>query len=227
MRKPIVISVGGSLIVPAAGVDHIFLKEFRELLLQFTKQGFTFFIIAGGGKTCRDYQKAAKQVVPLDQEDLDWLGIHTTHLNGHLLRTIFHDIAYPKVLTHHSEKEEISEPVVIAAGWKPGHSTDYDAVAFAKVYDCDSVINLSDINYVYDKDPDKFADAKPLKKISWEDFRKIVGDTWRPGLNAPFDPVASKLAQEAGIKVVVMSGRDLKNFENYLEGKEFEGTIIS
>jgi len=227
MKKPIVISVGGSLIVPAAGVDYLFLKGFRQLVLQFTKRGFRFFIIAGGGKTCRDYQKAAQKVATLDSEDIDWLGIHTTRLNGQLLRTIFRDAAYPKVITHHTEKEEIEEPIVIAAGWRPGHSTDYDAVAFAKVYDCDTVINLSDIRYVCDKDPDKFSDAKPLKKVSWEDFRKIVGEKWHPGLNAPFDPIASKLAQEAGIKVVVMSGRDLNNFENYLEGKDFEGTVIS
>jgi len=227
MGKPIVISVGGSLIVPAAGVDYLFLKGFRELLLQFTKHRFRFFIIAGGGKTCRDYQKAAQKVVKLDQEDLDWLGIHATHLNGHLLRTIFHDIAYPKVLTHYSEKEEISQPIVIAAGWKPGHSTDYDAVSFAKLYGCDTVLNLSDIRFVYDKDPDKFADARPLRKINWPAFRKIVGEAWDPGSNTPFDPVASKLAAQLGLKVVVMSGRDLKNLENYLLGKPFKGTIIS
>lgn len=213
--------------MPAAGVDYLFLKGFRDLLLQFTKQGYRFFIIAGGGKTCRDYQKAAKQVVDLSQEDLDWLGIHATHLNGHLLRTIFHDVAYPKVLTHYTEKEEISEPIIIAAGWKPGHSTDFDAVSFAKLYGCDTVLNLSDIRFVYDRDPDKFPNAKPLRKLGWPAFQKIVGDKWNPGSNTPFDPVASKLAQEAGIKVVVMSGRDLKNLENYLEGKEFEGTVIS
>ncbi|OGY21717.1 MAG: hypothetical protein A2126_00790 [Candidatus Woykebacteria bacterium GWB1_45_5] len=227
MKKPVVISLGGSLIAPAAGVDYLFLKGFREIILKFVAQGFRFLIIAGGGKTCRDYQKAAQKVVGLGREDVDWLGIHATHLNGHLLRTIFRDAAYPKVLTHYLEREEVSKPVIVAAGWKPGHSTDYDAVSFAKLYDSDTVLNLSDIRFVYDKDPDKFADARALRKISWAAFMKIVGDRWDPGLNTPFDPVASKLAAKAGLKVVVMSGRDLKNLENYLLGKSFEGTIIS
>jgi uridylate kinase len=225
--KPIIISLGGSLIIPNGGVDHQFLKTFREVIIKFVEKGFRFFIIAGGGKTCRNYQEAARQVVELSSEDIDWLGIHTTHLNGHLLRTIFRGYSYPKVLTHYAEKEDVSEPIVIAAGWKPGHSTDYDAVSFAKLYNCDTVLNLSDIPFVYDKDPDKFPDAKPLREISWKDFQKIVGDTWDPGLNAPFDPGASKLAAEASLKVVVMNGHNLQNFENYLEGKDFEGTVIS
>jgi uridylate kinase len=227
MHKPTVISLGGSLIVPNGGIDHQFLKDFREIILKFTREGSRFLIVAGGGRTCRHYQDAAKKVVGLAPEDIDWLGIHATHLNGHLLRTIFRGDAHQKVLTHYLEKEEIPESIVVAAGWKPGHSTDYDAVSFAKLYGMDTVINLSDVSYVYDKDPNKFPDAKPQKKMSWEDYRKIVGDTWRPGDNLPFDPIASKLAHEEGIAVVVMSGKNLQNFGNYLEGKDFEGTVIS
>lgn len=227
MEKPIVVSLGGSLIIPDGGPDFQFLKNFRELILKFVDEGAKFLIVAGGGKICRTYQEAAKQITDLADEDIDWLGIHVTHLNAHLLRSIFREKAHLKVLTHYSEKEEISEPIVIGAGWKPGHSTDYDAVAFAGLYGMGTVVNLSDIAFVYDKDPKKFPDAKPLKEIGWQNFRKIVGDAWVPGDKLPFDPIASKLASESGIKVIVMSGKNLPNFENYLQGKPFEGTVIS
>jgi len=85
---------------------------------------------------------------------------------------------------------------------------------------------LSNIDKVYNKDPKKFKDAKSIDKISWIEFRKLVGDKWIPGLNAPFDPVASQKAQELGVKVAVLSGHNFENLGNYLEGKEFVGTVI-
>ena len=225
--KPKIISLGGSLIVPNGGIDHHFLRQFKDLIISQVERGGRFIIIVGGGKTSRHYQEAAQKVGKLDKEDVDWLGIHSTHLNAQLVRTILRDHAHLKIITHFDEVEEFQEPIMIAAGWRPGHSTDYDAVLHAKNHGADTVINLSNIDYVFDKDPHKNSDAKPLKEISWADFRKLVGDTWDPGANHPFDPIASKEAQKVGLKVVVMGGKDLDNFKNYLDGKDFEGTVIS
>lgn len=222
----IIVSLGGSLIVPEE-IDVEFLKKFRELILKYTKQGKKFILITGGGKTCRKYQKAAAEIRPLEEEDLDWLGIHSTRLNAHLIRTIFRDVAHQRIVKNPTEKEEFKESLLIAAGWKPGCSTDYDSVLLAKTYNVKKLVNLTNIEYVYDKDPRKFKDAKPIKKISWADFRKIVGDEWDPGLNLPFDPIASKEAQKLGLEVAIMKGSDLKNFETYIEGKNFKGTTIS
>lgn len=220
-----IISLGGSLIVPDQ-IDHQFLKSFKDIILNLVEKGNRFLIISGGGKICRVYQAAARQITDLTDEDIDWLGIHVTHLNAHLLRTIFRGHAHTKVLTHYDEKIDIQEPIVIGAGWKPGHSTDFDAVSFAQLYGAKRVVNLSDIAFVYDQDPNQFPDATPLKNISWGQFRKMIGDVWAPGRNSPFDPIASKLAQEAGIEVVVMNGNDLSNFQNYIENKDFQGTTI-
>ena len=89
-----------------------------------------------------------------------------------------------------------------------------------------TIDNLSNIDYVYDKDPKKYKKVKKLTVISWRNFRKIVGDEWHSGMSSPFDPVASKFAQKEKIQVTVINGRDLENLENYLEGKKFKGTII-
>ncbi len=154
------------------------------------------------------------------------MGIHATKLNAHLIRTIFRDVAHPYILKHYEIIRKVQEPVVVAAGWKPGWSTDYCALLICEDYDVRSVVNLSNISQVYDKDPRKFSDAKPIEKISWPDFRKIVGDEWQPGLNAPFDPIAAKKAEELGVKVVVLHGENFENLENYLAGKPFVGTVI-
>lgn len=188
----------------------------------------SFFLVVGGGTTARKYRDASEEVVKhqLSRDDLDWLGIHATRLNAQLIRTIFKEVAHPYVLKHYEIIRKVSEQVVVAAGWKPGWSTDFCSVLLAEDYGVKTIINLSNIDKVYDKDPRTSSDAQPFDKMSWEEFRKIVGDEWDPGMNAPFDPVAAKRAQELGVKVVVMNGNNLENVGNYLSGKEFNGTVI-
>lgn len=226
----VVISVGGSLIIPNGGIDTRFLSKFNIFIRQQLAKhpNRQFFLIIGGGATARHYRDAGRDVLghELTRDDLDWLGIHATKLNAHLVRTIFRDIAHQYVLKHYEIIRKVAEPVIVAAGWKPGCSTDYDAVLICQDYGVHQILNLSNIKQVYDKDPRMFPEAKPLEKISWEEMRKLVGDEWVPGMHAPFDPVAAKKAQEMNVRVVVMSGEDLENVTNYLDGEEFVGTVI-
>jgi len=225
----IVMSIGGSLIVPNGGIDSQFLKELNEFIREelAKNKNRQFFLIAGGGMTTRNYQAAARNVLghQLTADDLDWIGVHATRLNGHLLRTIFRDIAHPIIIDDYSIIQKPVERVIIGAGWKPGWSTDYDAVLVCEDYGVKTIINLSNISRVCDKDPKKFKDAKPIDKITWTNFRKLISGKWTPGMNAPFDPIAAKRAQGLGIKVVLM-GKDFKNIRSYLKGKSFVGTMI-
>ena len=223
-------SIGGSLIVPNGGIDTKFLSELNKFVRDqlASNPNRQFFLVVGGGRIARTYRDAGREVIghELTRDDLDWLGIHATKLNAHLVRTIFRDIAHPYIIKHYEIIRKASEPVVVAAGWKPGWSTDYDAVLLCEDYNVKEIINLSNIPQVFDKDPNENPDAKPINKISWKDFRKIVGDIWVPGMNAPFDPVAAQKAEEAGVKVAVLSGHDFNNLENYMTNKKFLGTVI-
>jgi len=229
--KVIVISLGGSLIVPHH-IDWQFLKKFRQMIISEIKKGKKFVIITGGGYAAREYIQAASKVTKLTRDDQDWLGIHTTRLNAHLVKTIFRQYAHPRINKNPTTTADLTEHfahgenIMVAAGWHPGNSTDYVATILAKRLGAKIIINLSNIKYVYDKDPNKFKDAKKIKKINWTDFRRIVGNKWDPGLNAPFDPVASRLAQENSLEVAIMDGRDIKNLKNFLDGKKFQGTVI-
>jgi uridylate kinase len=225
-RERIVVSVGGSLIVPDR-IDTDFLSRFRALISEKVGQGFSFYIITGGGKTARRYQDAAIAVHgDLTRDDLDWLGIHSTRLNGHLLRTIFREEAHPELIKDPSQAVESAEPVIVGAGWKPGWSTDYCAVEAAKSLGAKRVVNLSNIDYVYDKDPRKFEDAQKIERITWPEFRKLIPSEWDPGLSSPFDPVAAREAEALHLEVAIMSGAHLDRFSAYLDGKPFIGTVI-
>lgn len=211
-------------------IDSAFVKKFKEVIEEEITNGYRFIIIAGGGRTARKYIEAAVEVGGVDADDKDWIGIHSTRLNGHFLRTIFKKHAHPTINKNPYDLEDFlkaKEPILIAGGYRPGNSTDYMAVLLAKQFGAKKIANLSNIDYVCDKDPRTNPDAKQIKDISWPEFRKIVGDKWDPGANVPFDPVASKTAAEENMEVVIMNGKNLDNFKKYLEGEDFIGTTIS
>lgn len=222
-----ILSVGGSIIIPKTGFDVGFLKKFRALILSRVKKGDKFVLVIGGGATCRQYQKAASEVVKLSNTELDWLGIHTTWFNAEFVKLLFGKYVHKFVVTNPTNKLITSKPIVLAGGWKPGCSTDNVTILLAKSFGAKEVINLSNIDYVFDKDPNKFSDAKKIEKISWNDFRKnIVGYKWVPGANVPFDPIASGLAEKNKLIVKIVNGKNLGEVKKVLEGVEFSGTTI-
>lgn len=227
-KDSFVLSLGGSLIAPNGSIDTQFLRSFNQFIReQISSKKRRFFIVTGGGGTSRNYQKAAKEVRgAIENEDSDWLGLHATRLNAQLIRTIFRDIADPRVIKHYEIILKIDKPVAVAAGWKPGWSTDYCAITLCQDYGISHIINLTNIDQVYDRDPKKFPEAKPLHETTWEKYRSMIGDTWVPGMNTPFDPIASKLAEDLGIEVKILNGKDLENLAKALDGKSFHGTTI-
>ena len=222
-----ILSVGGSIIIPKTGFDIEFLKKFRNLILGRVKRGEKFILIIGGGDTCRQYQNAAKAIVSISEFDLDVLGTSATVFNANFVRLLFKEQSYPEVIQDPTQKVKTNKPIIVAAGWRPGCSTDKRAIMHANNYGAKEVFNLSNIEYVYDKDPNKYPDAQKIEKISWTDFRRdIVGYKWEAGANKPFDPIASQLAQKLGMKVVIVNGTDLKEVTKALNGQKFKGTII-
>lgn len=225
-EKTIIISVGGSMVVPNE-IDTTFLSQFKSLILDYVGRGFRFVLIIGGGKTARRYQQAGNLVTPLSKDDMDWLGIHTTRLNAHLLRSVFVHQAHPKLVTNPHEDIDWKESILIGAGWRPGCSTDYDAVLIAKNLSITKLINLSNIDYVYTADPRTNPDAQKIEQIGWKEFRTLIPEEWDPGLSSPFDPIAARECEKVGMEVVIMNGNNLDNLRNYLDEKPFAGTKIS
>jgi len=229
-KETIIISLGGSLVAPGE-VDLGFLKNFKHTVAKYIGQK-RFFILVGGGKIARLYQKALLEF-GAKEKDRDWAGINVTRLNAEVVKQMFEENCYSKIITDPNIKVRTNKDIIVGAGWKPGWSTDYCAVLIAKNHNVKTIINLSNIDYVYDKNPSEFTDAKPLKEIDWKTMERLVGDKWAPGLNAPFDPIASKLAAKLKLKVVMLNGKNLDRLEDFLNlptgqagDKPFIGTVI-
>ncbi len=225
VKEVVVLSLGGSLVSTAGGIDAGFLGEFRDFVLKGCERR-RFIIVVGGGKVARDYQ-AAEKITKLGDGEKDWIGIYATWLNAELVRALFGKQAHKKIGSDPDEKLDFKEDILVAGGWEPGFSTDYDSVLWAKRFGAKRLVNMSDVDYVYDKDPKKHSDSKPIEKISWKEFRKIVGNEWKPGSRLPFDPVAAREAERLGMKVMVLNGRDLGNVGKCIDGKSFKGTVVS
>ena len=230
-----VISLGGSIVAPG-NVDIEFLKGFVELIRSFLENDSNrrFIFVVGGGGPARQYQNAFKEICEnvgasdtCKNDEADWIGIMATRLNAQLVRALFSEWCCQEVITNPMEVAPLTGRVLVAAGWKPGFSTDYDAVLLAERFKADAVINLSNIAKVYTADPKIDPNAKPIDKISWADFRTMVGDEWVPGKNVPFDPIASRHAEKTNLKVICAAGKDLDNFRKILNGEDFFGTTIS
>lgn len=234
-----VLSVGGSIVAPEFP-DVAFVTRFvamvREYLTAHT--GDRLILVVGGGGPARIYQQAYRAVATTAKTDAlidvtdstdaaDWIGIMATRLNAQLVKACFGPLCREAVVTDPTTASAFSGRVLVAAGWKPGFSTDNDAVLLAERFGADTVVNLSNIEKVYTDDPRTNPDAKPLDTITWKDFRAMVGDDWVPGKNCPFDPIASKRAAELGLTVICAGGKDIENTRAVLEGRCYVGTTIA
>jgi uridylate kinase len=223
-----VISLGGSIIIPDE-IDIDFLKNFYTEIDNYLKHNrdHRLILVCGGGDVARAYQKAFRALLSTASDSAqDFIGIAATRLNAELLKQVFYQYCQDDVVTNPTTVEAFSGRILVAAGWKPGFSTDFDAVLLAEKFAAKAVINLSNIKKVYSADPKLEPSARPLDSISWAEFRKIVGDTWTPGKNVPFDPVAANHAAKINLKVIVAYGRDIPNLRAILDEKDFNGTII-
>jgi uridylate kinase len=223
-----VISLGGSIVAPD-GVDTEFLKSFVSLLSEelIKDEKRRFILVVGGGGPARVWQNAYRNITeqPMDDQ-ADWIGIMATRLNAQLIKAVLGPWCVQDVVIDPTQVGPFVSRVLVAAGWKPGFSTDYDAVLLAERFQADQVVNLSNIAKVYTDDPRKNPEAKPIDSISWTEFRALIGDEWVPGKNVPFDPVASRHAAKIGLPVVCAAGKDLDNLRSLLQGKAFTGTRI-
>lgn len=224
-KEKIIIAVGGSLLIPNA-IDVAFIKHLKEITLDLVGQGYQVILVPGGGKTARNYQVALQELGQHNSDALDWVGIKTIHLNSDFLHRIFAEQDIHDVIYKPEEIEGIQSSIVVKAAFKPGSSSDMGAVRMANISGAKRIINFSNTSHVYSADPRIDPEATRFDVLSWGDYRKLIPSEWTPGMSAPFDPVASKMAQDHGLTVAIL-GASTENLANYLSGAKFEGTILS
>lgn len=226
-----VASLGGSLVAPDA-VDIETVGAIRRIVFEYLdRTGDRCALVIGGGAPARRYQQAYRELASQlalegGDEAADWIGVMATRLNAELVRQALAPRCVDPVVTDPTAAFDFTGSILVGAGWKPGFSSDYDAVLLAKRFGATRVINLTNVERVYTADPRANPDARPLDAVSWPDFRAIVGDSWTPGANLPFDPIAAREAEMLGLEVIIARGANLDNLAAILAGEDFVGTRI-
>ena len=208
----IVMSVGGSVLYKN-NFNYKLAFEIKKSLKNKNK----YKLVAGGGKLARNL---ISQFDFLGEKERHKIGIMATNINAFVLSKIlnfnFLDIN-PRLIG-------LKNFNTVSGGYKPGWSTDVDAAIIAKYWKADIFLNMTDVRYVYDKDPKKYKNAKSFKEISFNKLMEIQGNKYDPGMHYVLDPRAVEILKRSKIKTYIFS--NIENLNKILEGKEFIGTRV-
>jgi uridylate kinase len=225
----IVISLGGSLLTRELSPDNF--KKYVDVIKKLHKLGHKLIVVCGGGKVCRDYQNIAK-AFNASKNQLDFIGIMATHLNASTLSSCLGKSAYLvkwKSLKEAGKevKKYFNKKIIVAAGYDVGTSTDYDSAYFAKLVKANLLINVTNVDGVYDKDPKKYPDAKKFEKIGYEEFIKIIKKNEQvPGEYRLFDLKAARLIKKIKLKTLIIDGTNPEEIIRAVNGRH-NGTEIA
>ncbi|MBS3086793.1 UMP kinase [Candidatus Pacearchaeota archaeon] len=226
MKEVVVLSLGGSLIIPDK-VDVVFLKKFKKFILQNTKT-HKFVIVCGGGSLARKYIAALKSAG--SSVHLQGLaGIASTRTNARFMSYFFNRDS-EKGIPHHVKdiKRLLEKQDFVFCGaltYKTGATTDAQAAEIAASFKA-PFINLTNVSGLYNKNPLKHKDAKFIPEITWKEFHKMATkEKFKPGQHFVIDGTASGIILKHKVKTYIL-GRDLSQLENVLKGKRFRGTLI-
>lgn len=226
--KILVISLGGSIIIPKGEMNLKFLHNFKQILLKNTKDK-RFVIVCGGGSIARKYIEALKGEHKSEKE-LSLAGIRATRMNAQFLMQLIGEKANSLLPMDMKEvKSNLRKnPVVICGALRYAEKSTSDSTA-AKLahYLKAEFINMTNVRGLYTADPRTHKNAKFISKISWRNFDIMANKSkYAPGQHFVLDQSASKLIKKHKIKTYII-GEDLTNLSKILQEKNFTGTLIS
>jgi uridylate kinase len=225
----VVLSVGGSMVYPEGGPDLDFLKSLGNAI---KKSKHSFGILTGGGTVARKYAKAAR-ALGASEYDADSIAITSTKQNAQLviasLKNAKLDV-YDKVIDNFEEAKVPAHQfkAVVMGGTIPGITTDTDSVLLAEAIGARRLVNISNVDGVYDSNPKTNKKARKYSQMSYSKLISLAShnDKRTAGTNFVFDMLACKLIARSKIETHFVSGKNLKDLENAIEGKKHNGTIV-
>ena len=219
----IVISLGGSVVI-SDDVDISFFIKLVDLLTKISLK-YKIYLVVGGGKTARIYIKFGREM-NLDEKILDQIGIDVTRVNARILTSYINDSnkEIPKTV---EQAIRIDKPIVVMGGTTPGHSTDMVGAELAEKTKALKFIIATNVDGIYNKDPNKHSNAKQLKTVTIKNLIEKFGTRWdSAGKNIVIDGPALEIINRAKIPTFVLNGKKIDQLEKAISDKEFIGTII-
>ncbi len=223
MISLITLSLGGSIINPGE-IDSNFLTDFSTTMKELNSR-YKFMIVCGGGKVARQYIKGLPE--GLTEGERDYMGIAATWLNAQLLTYYFKGNCSPilpssvKNLTEQLQNNTIG----ISGGFLPAIKTDEDAAILADLFGSPILINVTNVDGIYDRDPRKYSNAQKYNELTYKQFYEIISPlSLDAGSNAPFTLIAAKICERTNIRVIITDANTAK-IKKAIQGINV-GTVI-
>lgn len=204
--------------------DARFLRNLTALFKRISSE-YKLFVIVGGGKIARRYIQLGRDL-GFDEDTLDLIGVDVTRVNARIIANLLG--ASNKEIPHTtSEALQLDFPIVVMGGTDPKHSTDTVGAELAEKTHAVRFVNATNVDGIFDKDPNKYKDAKQLREVSIDQLIARYGTKWgSAGKNIFMDEPALDIIQRARIPTFIVNGKRLDQLENAMRGHSFDGTTI-
>lgn len=222
----IVIAIGGSILLKE--YDYQKFQEYSEILKSLSNE-HELFVVVGGGKPARDYISVIRDLNG-GEAQCDDIGIEVTRINAKLLLTALGDYAYQRVPHNSQEALEFSASgkIIVMGGTEPAHSTDAVSAILAEYIHADKLINLTSVDGMYNKDPNKYEDAELIKEITASEMMEFIsGKDTKAGTYEFFDMTAIQMIKRSSIETVIANGYTPENLTKVINGEDIGTKIIN
>jgi uridylate kinase len=219
--------MGGSVLMSGEN-DRAYWEQLADLLRELGAE-FPLLVTTGGGKTAREYIRLGRDL-GLTEVELDELGIDVTRIHARLLaaRIGAPTPSHPPRTVPEAVQELRHASPVILGGTEAGHTTDGVAALLAVRTRASRLVNATDVDGIYERDPRADPSARRIERLGWAAFRSMVHEATKgeAGQNFLFDRLGTDLLSRAGIPLSVVTGRDLPNLRAALRGDSFRGSRV-
>lgn len=209
-----VLKIGGSLLFDSEqnlNIDHF--SKIAEVIQQLKHEEHELIVVVGGGVLAKKLVEKGK-ALGANRDALDQLGIAATWVCAQLMITALEENTYPRpIMTEQQLKNLIdSNKLLVLGGLQPGQSTNAVAATVAEIIGAEVLVNVTDVDGVYDHDPKHSMKAKLLSKITLNELRDIVSSLANePGAYPLFDKRALDIVERAGVEIWFANGSNPQN----------------
>ncbi len=226
------ISLGGSLLTGRGSgpveLDPGVFQRYARVLRSLHQRGHELVVVCGGGRPAR-YFIAVGRELGAPPRLLDLLGVKATHVNALLLMAALgEDADQSRVYQRASDFDRAPEgKILVGGGFRPGSSTDYRAAIFAGRVGAQLVVNATDVDGVYTRNPRLHGDAVKLERLTYGELEDIVRENTHqyPGEYGLFDLKGVRRLAKLAIPLVVVDGRDPQEIARAVEGGHRGSTV--
>lgn len=229
MNKTILIKLSGESLSGSIGhgLDFEYIKKICMEIKMIHDEGVRVGIVCGGGNFLR-----GRDAHEMDRETADYVGMMATVMNSLVLKDMFRQVGcevynqsglyvgiIDKIDSDKAKKALNDGKIVVFGGGtgKPFFSTDTGASLRAIDIGADMIIKLTNVDGVYDKDPNKYSDAKMYDTVS---YQTVIDN--KLGV---MDMEAIEMCRNNKIEIVVMNIDTKNGLSRILHGEKI-GTIV-